>query len=228
MNTYQQSAANLETVLHSPQVRLEHTGESCDSVFYHVVLPDEREDLQLKCEINDARNTIVFRIILPVRYSENTRTKLSHYIDRVNRIYSSKGIFALFDENVVSVKKDISFSSFVISADSIFSTVFSLKANAFDFIEVLRCLGKDSRVPDDNSIASAIYYEMYPDKKVEITDMDKDDEIWEETKGCLGFDIDKMIKMIDAKIAEFEAESEVERESKDAIEFILYDDEELT
>lgn len=116
MNTYQQSAANLETVLHSSQVRLEHTGESCDSVFYHVVLPDEREDLQLKCEIDDARNTIVFRIILPVRYSENTRTKLSHYIDRVNQIYSSKLVYPVAQATAAYLVNSENYKEFTVEA----------------------------------------------------------------------------------------------------------------
>lgn len=153
MNKYRQSAANLEAVLHSSQVHLEYTGDSYNSVFYYAVLPDERENFQLKCEIDASWNTITFIIILPVNYSENTSSNLSRYIDRVNRIYSSKGAFALFDEDTVSVEKEVSFSSFVISTDSILSTIISLKANAFDFVEVLRCIGKDDDVPDDNSIA---------------------------------------------------------------------------
>lgn len=227
MNKYRQSAANLEAVLHSSQVHLEYTGDSYNSVFYCAVLPDERENFQLKCEIDASWNTITFIIILPVNYSENTSSNLSRYIDRVNRIYSSKGAFALFDEDTVSVEKEVSFSSFVISTDSILSTILSLKANAFDFVEVLRCIGKDDDVPDDNSIASAIYYEMYPDKKVEITDMDTNDEILEEPEVSLDFDIDELIKKIGAKKAEPEAKSEAEKESEDTIEFTLSEDEEL-
>lgn len=68
---------------------------------------------------------------------------------------------------------------------------------------------------------------MYPDKKVEITDMDTNDEILEEPEVSLDFDIDELIKKIDAKKAELEAKSEAEKESEDTIEFTLSEDEEL-
>ena len=228
MNTFQQSAANLEAVLHSSLVRLEYTGESCNSIFYCAVLPDKREDIQLKCEIDASWNTISFIIILPVIYSDNTSSNLSRYIDKVNEIYGIRGFFALFDEDAISLRKEISCSGFVISTDSILNTIFSLKANVFDFIEVLRCIGKDNDIPNDNSIASAIYYEMYTNKKVDITDEDTDDKIWEEPNGDLDFDVDELIKKIDAKIEEIEAKNKAKKDLKDTIEFTLPDDDELT
>ena len=227
MNTYQQTAANLEAVLHSSSVRLEYTGKSCNSVFYCAVLPDEREDLQLKCEIDSSWNTISFIIILPVIYSEKTSPNLSRYIDRVNQIYGSRGVFAIFDENTMSIRKEVSFSGFVISTDSIINTIFSLKANVFDFIEVLRCIGKDNDIPDNNNIASEIFYEIYPEKKPAKADEDSGDEFWEEPEEDLDFDIDYLIKKIDAKIAEIEAKNKAENDLEDTIEFTLSEGEDL-
>ena len=227
MNTYQQTAANLEVVLHSSSVRLEFTWKSCNSVFYCAVLPDEREDLQLKCEIDASWNTISFIVILPVIYSENTGPNLSRYIDRVNQIYGCRGMFALFNENTMSIRKEVSFSGFVISTDSIINTIFSLKANVFDFIEVLRCIGKDKDVPDDNSVASEIFYEMYPEKKPYKAAVDSGDEFREEPEEDLDFDIDDLIKKIDAKIAEIEAKNKAEDDLEDTIEFTLSEGEDL-
>ena len=210
MNTYKHTAANLEVVLHSSSVRLEYTGKSCNSVFYCAVLPDEREDLQLKCEIDSSWNTISFIIILPVIYSEKTSPNLSRYI-----------------ENTMSIRKEVSFSGFVISTDSIINTIFSLKANVFDFIEVLRCIGKDNDIPDNNNIASEIFYEIYPEKKPAKADEDSSDEFCEEPEEDLDFDIDDLIKIIDAKIAEIEAKNKAENDLEDTIEFTLSEGEDL-
>ena len=226
MNTYKHTAANLEVVLHSSSVRLEYTGKSCNSVFYCAVLPDEREDLQLKCEIDSSWNTISFIIILPVIYSEKTSPHLSRYIDRVNQIYGSRGIFAIFDENTMSIRKEVSFSGFVISTDSIINTIFSLKANVFDFIEVLRCIGKDNDIPDNNNIASEIFYEIYPEKKPVNSDDNPDDDFWERIEENLDFDIDDLIKKIDAKIAEIEAKNTAEEDLEDTIDFQISEDHE--
>lgn len=226
MNIYRQTAANLEEVLHSPQFRLEYTGKYRSSVFYCAILPDQREDLQLKCEIDASWNTISFVIILPVIYSENTSPNLSCYIDRVNRIYGSRGFFALFDEDTLSIRKEVSCSGFAISTDSILNTILSLKANVFDFIEVLRCIGKDNDVTDDNSIASAIYYEIYPEKKPVNSDDNPDDDFWERIEENLDFDIDDLIKKIDAKIAEIEAKNTAEEDLEDTIDFQISEDHE--
>lgn len=226
MNTYKQTAANLEVVLHSSSVRLEYTGKSCNSVFYCAVLIDEREDLQLKCEIDASWNTISFIVILPVIYSENTGPNLSRYIDRVNHIYGSRGFFALFDKDTISLRKEISFSGFVISTDSIINIIFSLKANVFDLVEVLRCIGKDKDVPDDNSVASEIFYEMYPEKKPDKAAVDSGDEFREEPEEDLDFDIDDLIKKIDAKIAEIEAKNTAEEDLEDTIDFQISEDHE--
>ena len=133
----------------------------------------------------------------------------------------------MFDENTVSIRKEVSFSGFVISTDSIINTIFSLKTNVFDFIEVLRCIGQDNDIPDNNNIASEIFYEIYPEKKPAKADEDSGDEFCEEPEEDLDFDIDDLIKKIDAKIAEIEAKNKAENDLEDTIEFTLSEGEDL-
>ena len=165
MKKFKQTAANLEAAIQSSLIRLKYSGEVGVTCYYYGVFTRENEDINLDCFISEPGKELNLKITLPVPCCEKAKPCLRRYIDRINLICAGKGHFEFNDCDVILVSKKISFSSFVISADSILAAIFSLKANAFDFADVLRCIGKDSKVPDDNGIASAIYYAMYPEKK---------------------------------------------------------------
>lgn len=196
MKNYTQSAANLEAAMHAFPIGSIHTGKMCSETYHHAVLTDEREHFELICAIDSSWETITFRMILPVVYSSETTSELSRYIDKVNHLYSSRGCFSLFDENTMAIEKEIFFSRFVISTDLILSILFSMKANAFDFIEAFRSIGQGMDVADDNGIAAALYYEMYPEKRVMNPNEDIDEKEKEEPDDNLDFALDELIGMI--------------------------------
>ena|GEM_PF-6822472 len=221
MKFFRQSTANLEAALNTSPINLNYKGKACSEIFYHAVLTDEREDFELKCEIDSSWETITLRMFLPVVYSNKTMYNLLEYIDKVNQFCSNRGRFSLFDDDMMLIEKELSFSGFIISTDSILSEIFLMKANTFDFINALRCIGKGSDVPDDDSIASTIYYEIHPDGDGIA------DDFLKKPKKPVNIDFGEMIKIINSMIKKSETTDNAETTTGDTIEVELFDDEEL-
>lgn len=227
MNKYQMSADNLSTVMHSSVFDQIYSDSECKTVFYDSILCDDRENFRIKCEIDSSWKTIEFQLLLPVSYDDEIIPELSSYIKKVNQIYGYRGLFELFDEDLVSLSKEISFSSFYISVDSIYEVIYSLKANAFDFIDTLRYISNGDPVPNDKSIASSLYYEMYPEKRIDDTDeptIDEDDE--QDIDLDLDIDMDDLISRIDAWFEKNRANNANETALGDTIEALINDEEE--
>ena len=195
MTTYEITSNNLISALRFQRIQILHTYNSAESTRYCAKLVIEDKLFPFKCEINDKK--VIFQLSFPVCFDSETEQYVQKYIDMVNVIYGTRGTLKIDGIGGVVLLKELSFSNFYLSKYTLNYTIYGIKSQIAEYAETIQNIGKGVHIPDDNSIASSLLYEM-PFVTLLRDNSRSPNSISENTPNS--FSIDEMIRRIDAQI----------------------------